>query len=101
YARLLGTRPTAVNLRKGLDAVHDAGPDADAMLAAARAFDDAEVASAEAIGTHGLSLFKRGTRVLTHCNAGWLAVQDWGTALAPIYRAAREGLEPFVWVSET
>src|SRR5439155_91514 len=43
----------------------------------------------------------RGTRVLTHCNAGWLAVQDWGTALAPVYQAARAGLEPFVWVSET
>jgi methylthioribose-1-phosphate isomerase len=101
YARLLGTRPTAVNLRKGLDAVHAAGPGADAMLAAARAFDDAEVAAAEAIGAHGLPLFRKGTRVLTHCNAGWLAVQDWGTALAPVYRASREGLAPFVWVSET
>jgi methylthioribose-1-phosphate isomerase len=40
-------------------------------------------------------------RVLTHCNAGWLAVQDWGTALAPVYQAARAGLDPFVWVSET
>jgi methylthioribose-1-phosphate isomerase len=59
------------------------------------------VAAAAAIGEHGLALFRRGTRVLTHCNAGWLAVQDWGTALAPVYRAARAGLEPFVWVSET
>lgn len=101
YARLLATRPTAVNLRKGLDAVHGAGPKVDAMLAAARAYDDAEVASAEAIGAHGLPLFRQGTRVLTHCNAGWLAVQDWGTALAPVYQAARAGLEPFVWVSET
>ncbi len=42
-----------------------------------------------------------GIRVLTHCNAGWLAVQDWGTALAPVYKAARAGLEPFVFVSET
>ncbi len=101
HARLARTRPTAVNLRKGLDAVRAAGPEADAMLAAARAFDDAEVAAAEAIGTHGLTLFRLGTRVLTHCNAGWLAVQDWGTALAPVYRAARAGLVPFVWVSET
>ena len=100
-ARLAGTRPTAVNLRAGLAAVRAAAPDPAAMLRAARAFDEAEVAAAAAIGTHGLELFRRGTRVLTHCNAGWLAVQDWGTALAPVYRAARAGLEPFVWVSET
>jgi S-methyl-5-thioribose-1-phosphate isomerase len=101
YTRLLRTRPTAVNLRSGLDATRAAAPDPAAMLRAARAFDEAEVAAAEAIGTHGLSLFHRGTRVMTHCNAGWLAVQDWGTALAPIYKAARAGLEPFVYVSET
>jgi methylthioribose-1-phosphate isomerase len=99
--RLERTRPTAINLRAGLDAVRAAAPDPAAMLAAARAFDDAEVAAAEAIGTHGLALFRRGTRVLTHCNAGWLAVQDWGTALAPVYRAARAGLKPYVYVSET
>ena len=99
--RLLATRPTAVNLRRGLDAVAEAAPDPDAMLRAARAFDDAEVAAAEAIGRHGVALFRRGTRVLTHCNAGWLAVQDWGTALAPIYQAGRAGLEPKVYVSET
>jgi methylthioribose-1-phosphate isomerase len=101
YARLARTRPTAVNLWKGLAHARAAGPDADAMLAAARAFDDAEVAAAEAIGTHGLALLGRGVRVLTHCNAGWLAVQDWGTALAPVYKAARAGLAPFVYVSET
>ena len=99
--RLLATRPTAVNLRAGLDAVARAAPDPAAMLAAARAYDAAEVAAAEAIGTHGLALVRRGARVLTHCNAGWLAVQDWGTALAPVYKAARAGLDPFVWVSET
>jgi methylthioribose-1-phosphate isomerase len=101
HARLLGTRPTAVNLSAGLEAVRRAGPGADAMLSAARAHDEAEVTAAAAIGEHGLALFRRRTRVLTHCNAGWLAVQDWGTALAPIYRAARAGLEPFVYVSET
>jgi S-methyl-5-thioribose-1-phosphate isomerase len=99
--RLLATRPTAVNLRAGLDAVARAAPDPAAMLAAARAYDAAEVAAAEAIGTHGLPLVGRGARVLTHCNAGWLAVQDWGTALAPVYKAARAGRDPFVWVSET
>jgi methylthioribose-1-phosphate isomerase len=100
-ARLTRTRPTAVNLVRGLEAVWAAAPDATAMLAAARAYDDAEVAAAEAIGRHGVALFRAGTRVLTHCNAGWLAVQDWGTALAPIYRAGRQGLEPMVYVSET
>ena len=101
FARLLATRPTAVNLRAGLEAVRRAAPSADAMLAAARAHDEAEVAAGAAIGEHGLALFHPRTRVLTHCNAGWLAVQDWGTALAPVYRAARAGLEPFVYVSET
>jgi S-methyl-5-thioribose-1-phosphate isomerase len=100
-ARLLATRPTAVNLREGLDAARRAGPDPAAVLAAARAHDAREVAAARAIGEHGLELMRHGTRVLTHCNAGWLAVQDWGTALAPVYRAARAGLAPFVWVSET
>ena len=101
HARLARTRPTAINLWTGLDHVLAAGPDADAMLAAARAFDDAEVAAAEAIGVHGLALLRPGIRVLTHCNAGWLAVQDWGTALAPVYKAARADLAPFVWVGET
>jgi S-methyl-5-thioribose-1-phosphate isomerase len=101
YQRLLATRPTGANLRAGLDAVMNAAPDPPSMVAAARAHDRAEVAAAEAIGTHGVALFRKGTRVLTHCNAGWLAVQDWGTATAPIYKAARRGLEPFVYVSET
>jgi methylthioribose-1-phosphate isomerase len=100
-ARLLGTRPTAVNLRAGLDAVCRAAPEPGAMLAAARAYDEAGVAAAAAIGEHGLALLRPGIRVLTHCNAGWLAVQDWGTALAPVYRAALAGLDPFVYVSET
>jgi methylthioribose-1-phosphate isomerase len=100
-ARLLGTRPTAVNLRAALDAVRRAAPNPDAVLAAARAWDEAEVAAGAAIGEHGFALLRPGVRVLTHCNAGWLAVQDWGTALAPVYRAARAGYDPFVWVSET
>ena len=101
FQRLLRTRPTAVNLRVGLEAARRAAPDAGAMLAAARAHEEVEVAAGAAIGRHGLALFRPHTRVLTHCNAGWLAVQDWGTALAPVYRAARAGLEPFVYVSET
>ena len=101
YDRLARTRPTAVNLWSGLDHVRAVAPDPGAMLMAARAYDDAEVAAAEAIGAHGMALLGPGCRVLTHCNAGWLAVQDWGTALAPVYKAARAGRAPFVWVSET
>ncbi|MGH7731173.1 MAG: S-methyl-5-thioribose-1-phosphate isomerase, partial [Candidatus Eiseniibacteriota bacterium] len=100
-ARLSRTRPTAINLWHGLEAVRAAAPDPERMLAAARAFDEAEVAAAAAIGAHGVTVLGRNTRILTHCNAGWLAVQDWGTALAPVYRAARAGLAPFVIVSET
>lgn len=100
-ARLLRTRPTAVNLRAALGAVLRAAPDPAALLAAARAWDEAEVAAGAAIGGHGLALLRPGVRVLTHCNAGWLAVQDWGSALAPVYRAAQAGYDPFVYVSET
>jgi S-methyl-5-thioribose-1-phosphate isomerase len=101
YDELLATRPTAINLKVGLDAVMSAAPDAGSMLSAAGAHDDAEVAAARAIGRHGGGLLAHGSRVLTHCNAGWMAAQDWGTATSPIYTAAREGMSPFVWVSET
>jgi methylthioribose-1-phosphate isomerase len=102
---LAATRPTAVNLRWALDQMR-------AQLAAgARAFEAAatiatdEVARSEAIGTHGLPLIRRRAgspvRVLTHCNAGWLATVDWGTALAPIYKAHEAGIAVHVWVDET
>ena len=101
FERLARTRPTAVNLWTGLHAVMEAAPEPEAMLAAARMFDDGEVAAAEAIGEHGAALVKVGARILTHCNAGWLAAQDWGTALAVVYKSARAGKVPFVWVDET
>jgi len=113
YDTLLNTRPTAINLKVGLDTVMAAAPDvgetrdaavmpdAGAILSAARMHDDAEVMAARDIGRHGAELLSHGSRVLTHCNAGWMAAQDWGTATSPIYTAAREGLSPFVWVSET
>jgi len=70
---------------------------------------DEDVALCESIGTHGLSLInaiaakKPGEtiNVLTHCNAGWLATVDWGTALAPIYKAQQAGIDIHVWVDET
>jgi len=111
---LLATRPTAINLRWALDdmAAHlRAVPEAERAAAAyarAAAIADADVAQNEAIAKHGLGLFEAAQRggaaplnVLTHCNAGWLATVDWGTALAPIYLAHESGLPIHVWVDET
>lgn len=111
---LLATRPTAVNLRWALDRikavlfpVRESERAAVAQKTAA-AMAEEDVATNESIGAHGLALFqeihrkKGGTlNVLTHCNAGWLACVDWGTALAPIYKAHDSGLPVHVWVDET
>jgi methylthioribose-1-phosphate isomerase len=114
--RLLATRPTAVNLRWAVDemraALEKLPPVERAAGAYARAerLCDDEVADCRAIGRHGLPLLEQawerrgrtGTlNVLTHCNAGWLATVDWGTALAPVYRAHQTGLPVHVWVDET
>jgi methylthioribose-1-phosphate isomerase len=110
--RLLAARPTAVNLAWALGemaaAVQDHPASARTAIAYARAAEmaDQDVAACEAIGEHGLGLIrayaerKGGGRVniLTHCNAGWLATVDWGTALAPIYKAHRAALDIHVWV---
>jgi methylthioribose-1-phosphate isomerase len=116
YDRLFATRPTAVNLRWALDDLRGRlAPLAPAeRLAAARAraleICDEDVALCEAIGEHGHAVFRalwedkgRPERfnVLTHCNAGWLATVDWGTALAPIYKAHDAGIPVHVWVDET
>ena len=114
--RLSNTRPTAVNLKWALrEMVEKLRPLAPADREAA-AFEhaaslaDADVAACRAIGLHGGEVLERcvasGTpagrlQILTHCNAGWLATVDWGTALAPVYRAHRSGLPLHVWVSET
>ncbi|MFA7429186.1 MAG: S-methyl-5-thioribose-1-phosphate isomerase [Rhodospirillaceae bacterium] len=113
---LYATRPTAVNLRWALAAMMEAlrplPPEqrVEAAYARAAALCDEDVEINYAIGTHGLHVFrqvwqkkKAGERlnVLTHCNAGWLATVDWGTALAPIYRFFDEGLPIHVWVDET
>ncbi len=115
-SRLAATRPTAVNLRWALDEMIDAvGPlpvstRADsAWKLAARICDD-DVAICSSIGDHGLPLIeevwerkgKQGVvNILTHCNAGWLATVDWGTATAPIYKAQAAGIPLHVWVDET
>jgi methylthioribose-1-phosphate isomerase len=113
---LLKTRPTAVNLRWALEqmrAVVAQLPPAKRLAAAdarADALCDEDVAVNEAIGREGLAIFRKilsakpaGSRlnVLTHCNAGWLACVDWGTALAPIFMAHDAGLPVHVWVDET
>lgn len=112
--RLLATRPTAVNLRWALERMRTillaAPPAARMALAYAEAGQIAEedVAACSAIGDHGAALIldmaskiDRPLNILTHCNAGWLATVDWGTALAPIYKAARAGARLHVWVDET
>src|SRR5687767_3748193 len=98
---LAATRPTAVNLRWALDEMRRR--EGDPFAIAAKIADE-DVAICEAIGQHGLALFekaKQPVRVLTHCNAGWLATVDWGTALAPIYKAHEAGIPVHVWVDET
>jgi methylthioribose-1-phosphate isomerase len=113
-AQLAATRPTAVNLAWALDqltaTLQPLPPEARAAAAwrAAQALADDDVAINEAIGRHGVGLFrdlhtrlKRTVNVLTHCNAGWIATVDWGTALSPIYQAHDAGLPVHVWVDET
>ncbi len=101
YGILNSTRPTAVNLKFGLDAVAPYYSEPHTALEAARAHDDAEVAAAEKIGEHGSALISRGATVSTHCNAGWLAAQDWGTALSPVYKSVESGNNVTVIVDET
>jgi methylthioribose-1-phosphate isomerase len=108
---LAATRPTAINLRWALGEMQRGladtprGDRGAAGFALAARICDEEVARCEAIGEHGLpvlrALANRPVRVLTHCNAGWLATVDWGTALAPVYRAHQEGIPVHVWVDET
>ena len=94
---LAATRPTAVNLKWALDRMRRAS---DAEAEAQRICDE-DVAACQAIGRAGLPLLRDGINVLTHCNAGWLATVDWGTALAPIYAAHEAGMRVHVWVDET
>jgi methylthioribose-1-phosphate isomerase len=119
FEGLNATRPTAINLRWALERVRrrvaplPLAERAAAARAEAGAIAEEDVAMAEAIGEHGLAIFRQvmaarsaerrdqPLQVLTHCNAGWLATVDWGTALAPIYKAHRAGLPLQVWVDET
>jgi methylthioribose-1-phosphate isomerase len=111
---LLATRPTAVNLRWAIDRMRSTvgplprGDRAEAARALAARICDEDVQTNRAIGEHGLELIMklRGVgadrvNILTHCNAGWLATVDGGTALAPVYQAHDTGVPVHVWVDET
>jgi methylthioribose-1-phosphate isomerase len=109
------TRPTAINLRWALGEMRKAvaylppSARAEAAFAKARQICDDDVEICRRIGANGLELLKeiaakkRGSplNILTHCNAGWIACVDWGTALAPIYMAYDEKMPVHVWVDET
>ncbi len=113
---LLATRPTAVNLRWALDRMQSVVATLVPAERAAAALDEAgaianeDVATNQAIGRNGLELIREiaaqkpageSVNILTHCNAGWLATVDWGTATAPIYLAHDAGIPVHVWVDET
>jgi methylthioribose-1-phosphate isomerase len=116
YATLIAARPTAINLKWALDEMRSllrplsASDRAAAAYSRAAEISEEDIAINKGIGRHGLVLIEAiaakkapGERVnvLTHCNAGWLATVDWGTATAPIYLAHERGHPIHVWVDET
>jgi len=116
YSLLVATRPTAINLKWALDEMMEAlrgtsGRErVTAAYARALAICEEDVAINAALGGHGVKLIEamaakkapgEPVNILTHCNAGWLAAVDWGTATAPIYRAHDDGIPVHVWVDET
>ncbi len=114
YEKLISTRPTAVNLKWALDIMKKKILKTDLHLRSkeairlAKKISSQDENSCEMIGKFGSQLIKKIYRkkksiinILTHCNAGWLAAIDWGTALSPIYKAKRDGIPIHVWVDET
>ncbi|MGE5161369.1 MAG: S-methyl-5-thioribose-1-phosphate isomerase [Betaproteobacteria bacterium] len=114
HRRLDASRPTAVNLRWALDRVRAVlaplppSTRADAAWAEAARIADEDVELNRAIGAHGARLIaavherrRRPVQVLTHCNAGWIATVDFGTALSAIYQAHDASIPVHVWVDET
>lgn len=112
--QLIASRPTAVNLKWAVERMLEVLlplPVEDRLSAAwaeAAMICDEDVLLNQAIGAHGLKIIKqqalekvRTINILTHCNAGWLATVDFGTALAPIYAAHNAGVDVHVWVGET
>ena len=114
HKELLSTRPTAVNLKWAIDIVKDECIKIDLKLRPRKALKIAknilksDLASCKAIGKHGSKVIekiyqkkKKVVNILTHCNAGWLAAIDWGTALAPIFMAKKKKIPMHIWVDET
>jgi len=116
WTTLHETRPTAINLRWALDdmkaRLSPLAPESRAEAAMARAAEicDEDVECNRQIGVHGLEIIKtiaagkkpgEPVNILTHCNAGWLATVDWGTATSPMYHAKKAGIDIHVWVDET
>ena len=114
--QLISCRPTAINLRWAVERMLRVLLPLPQEMRLEAAYREAErictedVRTNEAIGVHGAALIREiwqqnggrnPVRILTHCNAGWLATVDWGTALAPIYKAAADGIPVHVWVDET
>ena len=99
------TRPTAQNLFYATNRVFDAAflsddPESTAVREA-RKIADEDADSCKKIGEYGNELIRNGDRIETHCNAGWLAFVDHGTALSPIFEAKKSGKDVFVYVDET
>lgn len=114
YKKLLATRPTAINLKWALDKIKTKVKLFDGQARVKEAYKCAaelceqDIEINKAIATNGLSLLseiankkKKTINILTHCNAGWLATVDYGTATAPIYMAHDQGIKVHVWVDET
>lgn len=116
WTHLDGTRPTAINLRWALDRCRNVLRDLPfvdrgaAALALAHQIAEEDVGINRRIGEHGLTLIREiaerkqegePVRLLTHCNAGWIATVDWGTATSPMYQAHDAGIPLHVWVDET
>jgi len=116
YTRLFQTRPTAVNLRWALDRLHNClqplkpGERVETAFVEAGEITELDVETNQSVGVHGVDVIRRiaaqkpsgeAVNILTHCNAGWLATVDWGTATAPIYMAHNDGIPIHVWVDET
>jgi len=96
------TRPTARNLFYATERVYKAGlKSVEAALLEAQLLADENIANAKKIGENGSSLVQNGSRILTHCNAGWLGFVDYGSALAPLYIAKQQGKDFFVYADET
>jgi len=111
---LIASRPTAINLKWAVDRMIKklSGINSDEILKVAldeaKAILEEDVAFCKSIGENGLKIIqeiaskkKDTVNILTHCNAGWLATIDWGTATSPIYHAHQKGIKVHVWVDET